>query len=217
MRLSAAPQRLRPPGGPEDARCVTGPSRWPRVQGGDGLSAPRKAQGGPSAADGGIQSGNGRWTQAAGHAPAVLAHAAGPGQATRRAGRPDRLPPPDSPRRSSSRSRTALVYCAACSISSAVSFTILQPPARRSSCLSRRTDVPAFPACAARQHQSPFACARSGASRLYQSRSHAPRARARAPPPMSRALCSTSGCVSVPLAHPERCVSKLTKYENPRG
>ena len=133
VRLSAAPQRLRPPGGPEDARCVTGPSRWPRVQGGDGLSAPRKAQGGPSAADGGIQSGNGRWTQAAGHAPAVLAHAAGPGQATRRAGRPDRLPPPDSPRRSSSRSRTALVYCAACSISSAVSFTILQPPARRSS------------------------------------------------------------------------------------
>ena len=33
VRLSPAPQRFRRPGGPEDARCVTGALKWPRCAG----------------------------------------------------------------------------------------------------------------------------------------------------------------------------------------
>ena len=47
VRLSPAPQRLRPPGGPEDARCVTGPSRWPRCA---GRSRAERASKGPGRA-----------------------------------------------------------------------------------------------------------------------------------------------------------------------
>lgn len=151
-------------------------------------------------------------------------------QAAERAGRPGRPPPPDSPRKSSSRSRTALVYCAACSISSAVSFTILSPPACSVSRSSRRTDVPAYPAPAARQHQSLPACANSAAPRPNQSRSHflrdrpRPRARAQLLGFSSRALRGASGSEFVPVVQlrpavppsPDICVRKLIKSESPR-
>lgn len=83
--------------------------------------------------------------------------------ATRRSRNTARAPS-NSPRRSSSRSRTALVYCAACSISSAVSFTIVSQPAD-----PHPQDWPAPPARAAsqsaprlttRQHQSEPGAAR---------------------------------------------------------
>ena len=89
------------------------------------------------------------------------------------------IPSPDSPRRSSSRSRTALVYCAACSISSAVSFTILPPPAAGATAhrlLPAASGPPDFPASPApRLQAAPIAagpCARSSTPRPKQSKGH---------------------------------------------